>query len=253
MTRIVPKTPAELAKMRRAGKVVAKALELVKEEACPGLTTQRLDEMVEDLIRQSGADPAFKGYRGFPASICTSINEQVVHGIPGPRQLEEGDILSVDVGALLNGYYGDAAITVPIGDITDEAQRLIEVTREALNAAIMVLRPDVTIAEIGQAVQDTVEEAGFSVVRKYTGHGIGSQMHEDPQIPNFVGSWPSGRGPSLPEGATVAIEPMVNAGSYDVRELSDGWTVITEDGKLSAHFEHTVAVEEHGPTIMTVV
>lgn len=252
MPRIAAKTPAELAKMRKAGRVVARALELVREEARPGLTTGRLDEMVEELIRSEDAEPAFKGYRGFPASTCTSINEQVVHGIPGPRELKEGDILSVDVGALLNGYYGDAAITVPIGEISPRAQEIIDVTRRALDAALGVIRPGVRISEIGRAVQNIAREAGFSVVRKYTGHGIGKQMHEPPQVPNFTGTW-SRRGPALPAGATVAIEPMINAGTYKVKELKDGWTVVTRDGKLSAHFEHTVAVQAHGPAIMTVL
>lgn len=252
MPPIASKTPAELAKMREAGRVVARALKLVREEARPGLTTGRLDEMVEELIRAEGAEPAFKGYRGFPASICASLNEQVVHGIPGPRELKAGDILSVDVGALLKGYYGDAAITLPIGECSREAHRLIDVTRRALQAALSVIRPGVRIHEISGAVQETARKAGFSVVQKYTGHGIGSQMHEPPQVPNFTGSW-SRRGPALPAGATVAIEPMVNAGTYKVEELEDGWTVVTLDGMLSAHFEHTVAVEEHGPVIMTAL
>ena len=253
MPRIASKTPADLAKMRRAGKVVAAALQLVREEARPGLSTEELDEMVEALIRERGAEPAFKGYRGFPASICTSINEQVVHGIPGPRTLKDGDILSVDIGSILDGFYGDAAVTVTIGNCSREAKRLIDVTREALNAGLEVIRAGVRISEIGRTIQQTVREAGFDVVRKYTGHGIGSQMHEPPQIPNYAASWPSVSSPRLPAGATVAIEPMVNAGSYKVKELKDGWTVVTQDGELSAHFEHTVAVEERGPAIMTVL
>lgn len=250
---IKTKTPAARGKMRKAGRVVAKALKLVEDEADVGVSTGALDAMAEDLIREHGATPAFKGYRGFPASICASINEEVVHGIPGERQLEDGDILSVDIGALLDGYYGDAAISIPIGSVTETATKLIETTRRALDAAIKVIRPGMKVSDISRAVQDCAETAGFGVVRKYTGHGIGSDMHEPPQIPNFVSNWPMAKDPELESGAVVAIEPMLNSGTYKVREKEDGWTVVTRDGSLSAHFEHTVSVEEHGPTILTIL
>jgi len=251
MAQIKVKSPSELAKMRQAGKVVAEALELMRREAKPSVKTKSLDEMVEDLIRSRDCVPAFKGYRGYPATVCTSINEQVVHGIPDARELKSGDLLSVDVGAFYQGYAGDAAITVEIGECEPEARRLLEVTREALEAALEVVRAGVRVSEISTAIQQTAEAAGFQVVRQYTGHGIGSALHEDPQVPNAVGR-PFGKGPALPRGAAVAIEPMVNAGVYEVEVLSDGWTVVTKDRKLSAHFEHTVVVEEHGPVVLTV-
>ncbi|MFP4175636.1 MAG: type I methionyl aminopeptidase [Planctomycetota bacterium] len=250
MTSIATRKPPELAGMKKAGRIVARALDVVKEEARAGMTTGELDAMVEELIRDNGARPAFKGYRGFPASICTSINEEVVHGIPGERRLEDGDILSVDIGSELDGYYGDAAITVPVGEVSRESRRLIDTTRRALDAAIDVIRAGVTLDEIGRAVENEAIGQGFSVVRQYTGHGIGTQMHESPQIPNF----PAGNGRTvLPAGATVAIEPMINAGTHRVKQLDDGWTVVTKDGRRSAHFEHTIAVEENGPSIMTVL
>ncbi len=249
---ILTKSPAERGKMRKAGRVVAKALRLVEEEAAIGVTTGALDAKVEKLIRDCGATPAFKGYRGFPASICTSINEEVVHGIPGERKLQDGDILSVDIGALLDGYYGDAAVSVPIGDVDSEGHELIETTKKALDSAVQAIRPGMKVSDISRAVQNCAETAGFGIVRKYTGHGIGSSMHEAPQIPNFVSNWPMREDPVLEVGAVVAIEPMLNCGTYKVKEQDDGWTVVTEDGSLSAHFEHTVSVEEHGPAIMTV-
>jgi len=251
MARIGVKTPAELSKMREAGRIVAAALRLVRQEAVPSVTTAKLDAMVEELILSLGGTPAFKGYRGYPASICTSINEQVVHGIPGPVELKEGDLLSVDAGVFYKGYAADAAVTLEIGECDAEARRLHRVAEEALKAALAAVRSGVRVSEISRAIQDTAERAGFGVVRKYTGHGIGRALHEEPQVPNYVGVGPSADGPALPRGATIAIEPMVTEGTYHVRELSDGWTVVTRDGKRCAHVEHTVAVEDHGPLILT--
>jgi len=237
--------------MRRAGRIVAETLEAVKQQAHAGATTGQLDKLAEESIVRLGGQPAFKGYHGFPASICTSINEQVVHGIPGPVVLREGDILSVDCGAFCDGYIGDAAVTIEVGAVSPEAHRLVEVTREALAAAIEVIRPGVQVADISRAVQQTAEAAGFSVVKNYTGHGIGSRMHEEPAVPNFVPARGPKRSPALPAGATVAIEPMVNAGGHEVEVLEDGWTVVTKDGALSAHFEHTIAVTAVGASILT--
>lgn len=252
MSRIKPKTDAEIEKMRRAGRLVARALELVQEEAEVGVTTGHLDRIVEGFFREHGATPAFKGYRGYPATICTSINEQVVHGIPGERKLKDGDLLSVDVGAFLEGYAGDAAITLQVGRCGREARKLADVTRRALDRAVEALRPSVSVSEIGRAVQSEVERHGFRVVEKYTGHGIGRELHEPPQVPNFVSRRRS-KDQVLPRGATVAIEPMVNAGQGTTRVLPDGWTVVTADGKLSAHFEHTVAVTAHGADVLTTL
>ena len=254
MVRIVPKTPSELSKMREAGRIVAEALELVKQKARPSVTTAALDGMVEEFILSRGAKPAFKGYRGYPASICTSINQQVVHGIPGPTQLKEGDLLSVDIGATHNGYVGDAAVTVEIGECDPESKRLVRTACESLQAALDVVRSGVRVSDISRAVQETVEAAGFSVVRKYTGHGVGRHMHEEPrEVPNFVSPSLLRRSPALPRGATVAIEPMVNAGTHHTQVLADGWTVVTRDGKRSAHVEHTIAVEDCGPVILTAL
>ena len=253
MARIRSKSPAELAKMREAGRVVAEALELIRQEAGPSVTTKSLDAIVEDLIRSRGCTPAFKGYRRFPASICTSLNEQVVHGIPGDVKLKDGDLLSVDVGAVYEGYVGDAAATFEIGTCTAEARRLVEATRRTLDAALQVVRAGVRVAEISAAIQRTAEAAGFQVVRQYTGHGIGKCMHEEPQIPNAVMGGAMRASPVLPRGATIAIEPMVNAGTGEVEVLDDGWTVVTKDRRLSAHFEHTVVVEKDGPVILTVL
>ena len=253
MARIVPKTPAELAKMRRAGRIVAEALEMIRREAKTSVTTGSLDGMVEDLIRSRDAVPAFKGYRGFPASICTSINEQVVHGIPGQRRLKDGDVLSVDVGVFCDGYAADAAVTMEIGDAGEEARRQIRVGREALDAALAVIRSGVRLSQIGLAVQSTARAAGFNVVRKYTGHGIGREMHEYPQVPNFATSWHLSSGPELPRGATIAVEPMVTAGTSNVEELEDGWTVVTKDRRLAVHVEHTLVVEDHGAVILTTL
>ena len=238
--------------MRQAGRIVAEALEAVRRMARPGATTAELDEAAEETIRRLGARPAFKGYRGYPATICTSVNEQVVHGIPGPIELKCGMLLSVDCGAVYKGYNGDAAITIRIGDCGPEADRLVQVTQAALNAGIDVLRPGVRLCEVSRAVQETAEAAGFSVVRRYTGHGIGKRMHEYPPVPNFVSPGDDDHSPILPSGATLAIEPMVNAGKSAVHVLEDGWTVVTRDGKPSAHFEHTVVVTGVGASILTL-
>ena len=245
---IVTKSAAELEIMREAGRVTAAALRAVGEAVRPGVTTGELDALAEDVIRSAGAAPAFKGYHGFPASLCTSVNAEVVHGIPGKRRLHAGDILSVDCGAIVDGYYGDAARTFPVGEPTDEALRLMKVTSESLEAGIACCVPGQRLYDVSAAVQGIVEAAGFSVVREYVGHGIGRSMHEDPQVPNYGRA---GTGPVLQTGVVLAIEPMVNAGGADVRSLDDGWTVVTVDGSLSAHFEHTVAVTDRGPFVLT--
>ena len=238
--------------MRQAGRIAAEALRAVEERARVGVTTAELDQVAEEVIRRLGARPAFKGYRGYPANICTSINEQVVHGIPGAIDLKDGDLLSVDCGAVYEGYVGDAAVTIEIGGCSALARRLVRATQEALAAAIDVLRAGVKVVEVSRAVQETAEAAGFSVVRAYTGHGIGRNMHEEPPVPNFVGRKDLKHSPTLPSGATVAIEPMLNAGKEDVVGLQDGWTVVTRDHGLSAHFEHTVAVTDVGASILTL-
>jgi len=244
------KSSRELTLMREAGRIVAQVLEAMKAKAAPGVTTAELNEEAERLIRKMGAIPSFKGYHGYPAAICTSINEQVVHGIPDGRRLKEGDILSVDVGAIFKGYHGDAAITIPIGDVSADAQRLLEVTEGALWAGIAKARAGLRTGDISAAIQEWVERRGMSVVREYTGHGIGRTMHGDPQIPNFGRP---GTGYILRPGMTFALEPMVNLGTWKTKVLGDGWTVITEDGRLSAHFEHTVAVTDGEPQVLTVL
>jgi len=252
MARVIPKTPAELSKMRQAGKILAEALALSRRQARPAVTTGAIERSLDELIRSRGGVPAFKGYRGYPAAVCTSINEQVVHGIPGRRKLKEGDLLSVDVGVSFEGYMADAAITIEIGRCGAQARRLVQTTRRALDAAIAVLRSGVRVSEISRAVQQTVEPDGFGVIRDLTGHGIGRELHEPPSVPNFVNSPWLSAGPVLPRGATIAIEPMVSEGGYEVDLLDDGWTYVTRDGKLAAHFEHTVAVDEDGPVILTL-
>lgn len=236
--------------MRRAGKVVREVLELVRSQVKPGATTLDLEAAAEKKIAELGARPAFKGYHGFPAVLCTSINSEVVHGIPSSKRvLKEGDIVSVDCGAVVDGYYGDAAITVPVGQKIDpKTDRLLKVTEASLHAGIAAVKPGATLGDIGSAVQKVVEAEGFSVVRDFVGHGIGSSMHEDPQVPNFG---EAGRGMKLRTGMVIAIEPMVNAGKPDVRVLKDGWTAVTDDGSMSAHFEHTVAVTDNGARILT--
>lgn len=247
---VVLKSAQEIEKMRRAGKVVREVLELVRNQVKPGATTLDLEKAAEKRIAELGAKPAFKGYHGFPCVLCTSINSEVVHGIPSKRRvLKEGDIVSVDCGAVIDGFYGDAAITVPVGEkIAPDTARLLKVTEASLHRAIEAVKPGATLGDIGAAVQGVVEAEGFSVVRDFVGHGIGSSMHEDPQVPNFG---QAGQGMKLRTGMVLAIEPMVNAGKPGVRVLKDGWTAVTNDGSMSAHFEHTVAVTDTGARILT--
>jgi len=235
--------------MREAGRVVADVLTRLAAMVAPGVTTADLDELAEKRIHQAGAVPAFKGYHGYPATICASVNEEVIHGIPsGRRVLNEGDVISIDVGASLDGYYGDSALTLPVGQVSEEAATLLRVTEEALYKAIERVKVGGRVSDIGHAVQQHVEAYGFSVVREFVGHGIGQRMHEEPQVPNYG---EPGRGPRLAEGMVLAIEPMVNAGKPAVKVLADGWTAVTRDSSLSAHFEHTVAVTADGPWILT--
>ena len=245
---IIRKSAGEIEQMERAAQVVAETLQLLGEHVSPGVTTEDLDELAEEFIRSRGGVPTFKGYRGYPASICTSPNSMVVHGIPGPYMLREGDVLSVDVGVTLGGFVGDSAYTFPVGEISDEAQRLLDTGEAALAAGIEQARPGSHLSDIGHAIQATTEAAGFSVVRSLVGHGVGRQMHEDPQIPNFG---EPGHGPILQPGMTLAIEPMINAGDPGVYLHDDEWSISTDDESLSAHFEHTVAVTENGPKILT--
>ena len=247
---VVLKSSQEIEKMRRAGKVVREVLELVRGHVKPGATTLDLERVAEAKINELGAKPAFKGYHGFPCVLCTSINQEVVHGIPSKKRvLKEGDIVSVDCGAIVDGYYGDAAITVPVGEnIAPDTARLLAATEKSLYAGIAAVKPGATLGDIGAAVQGVVDAEGFSVVRDFVGHGIGSHMHEDPQVPNFG---EAGSGMKLRAGMVIAIEPMVNAGKPDVRVLRDGWTAVTDDGSMSAHFEHTVAVTDTGAKVLT--
>jgi methionyl aminopeptidase len=246
---IVCRSAAELEKMRAAGRLVGEVLTALSAMVAPGVTTADLDALAEKLIADAGATPAFKGYHGYPATICASLNEEVIHGIPsGRRVLAEGDIVSIDVGASLSGYFGDSAVTLPVGRVSEEAALLLRVTEEALFKAIEQTRPGSRLYDIGHAVQHHVEAHGFSVVREFVGHGIGQRMHEEPQVPNYG---EPGRGPRLSEGMVLAIEPMVNAGKPAVKVLADGWTAVTRDRSLSAHFEHTVAVTAGEPWILT--
>jgi methionyl aminopeptidase len=246
---IIRKSPQELDRMRRAGRVVADTISRLLPEVRPGITTADLDRIAEGHIRSVGAVPSFKGYRGFPASICTSVNEELVHGIPGPRRLAEGDMISLDAGAIWEGYHGDSAVTVFVGEPpSSEAEKLVRVTEESLEAAIAQVRPGNRLSDVSNAVQQVVEGAGFSVVREYVGHGIGQSMHEDPPVPNYG---PPGRGPELRPGLVIAVEPMVNMGGWETRLLADDWTVVTADGNLCAHFEHTIAVTDEGPEVLT--
>jgi len=246
---VVCKSPVEIEKMHRAGLIVWGALEKMRAMVRPGLATKELDECAEAYTAEHHARPAFKGYRGYPGSVCTSINNEVVHGIPSPsRRVREGDILSMDFGVELEGYFADAALTVPVGKISPERENLLRVTRESLERAIEKLRPGNRLGDVSSAVQQWVEKHGYSVVREFVGHGIGTRMHEDPQVPNYGAP---GQGPRLLEGMVLAIEPMVNAGGSGVRVLDDDWTAVTEDGSDSAHFEHTVAVTSNGPWILT--
>ena len=245
---IVCKSSSELEKMRAANALVADVLGELRSLATPGVTTQELDVVAEARVREAGAVPAFKGYQGYPATLCASINDAIVHGIPSTRPLVEGDIVSLDMGVVLDGFYGDSALTVGIGGISEQAETLLQVTQEALDRAIERTRVGGRVSDLGAAVQRHVEANGFSVVREFVGHGIGTQLHEEPQIPNYG---EPGRGPRLLEGMVLAIEPMVSAGAPGMRVLDDGWTAVTRDGSLSAHFEHSVAVTKEGPVILS--
>jgi methionyl aminopeptidase len=245
---IAIRTAPELDLIGKSGEILRDCFLEVESALRPGVTTGELDGIAEDFIRSKGAVPAFKGYQGYPANICASVNEQVVHGIPGPLSLKQGDIVGIDIGVLREGYYADASRTYEVGEVAEEAQRLVRVTREALELAIDMVRPGNHLSDISHAIQAHVEDAGYQVVRALVGHGIGQRMHEEPQIPNFGAP---GNGPVLKPGMVLAIEPMVNEGSYEVLTLKDAWTYVTVDGKLSAHFEDTVAVTENGHLVMT--
>nr|NNM90460.1 type I methionyl aminopeptidase [Bacilli bacterium] len=247
---ITIKSKHEFEIMREAGRIVAMVHAEMARVVAPGITTKELDSIAEAIIRKAGATPSFKGYNDFPASICASVNEELVHGIPSKRVLNEGDIISIDVGAYYKGYHGDSAWTYPVGAISQKAQELLDVTQESLFQGIRQAQPGNRLSDISHAVQVYAESLGYSIVRDYVGHGIGRDMHESPQVPNYG---PAGRGLRLRPGMALAIEPMVNVGSYDVVTLDDDWTVVTKDGSLCAHFEHTVAIHEEGPVIMTVL
>lgn len=245
---VILKRPDQIEKARASNRIVAEVLKTLREKIVPGVTTAQLDKMAQQLAEKKGAKPAFKGYRDYPYSLCTSVNEQVVHGMPSDRVLVEGDIVGIDFGIYLDGFYGDAAITVPVGKVNPKAQRLMRVTKESLYAAIAEMKEGGRLGDVSAAVQTTVEDAGYSVVRDFVGHGIGESLHEEPQIANFGRK---GRGIELKRGMVFAIEPMVNEGTYKVKILPDGWTVVTEDGSLSAHYEHSVAITENGPDILS--
>jgi len=234
--------------MEVANQIVAEILGEIKERVGPGVETRELDELAEEMCRDRGVEPAFKGYRGYPRSICISVNEEIVHGIPGPRRLKAGDVVSLDFGVKYRGYYGDAALTVAVGQVSFRTRELLEITEKSLYAGIEQARVGKHLSDISHAVQTTVEGAGFGVIREFVGHGIGRSLHEDPQIPNFG---PPGRGPLLQAGMTLAIEPMTTMGTWQVKILKDGWTAVTQDGSYSAHFEHTVAVTENGPLVLS--
>ena len=245
---IVLKSDEEIKRMAEVCRIVAEVLEGLKKHVSPGVTTKELDEVAESYIISKGARPAFKGYRGYPSTLCASVNEQVVHGIPSADKLKNGDIISIDVGAYYKGFYGDSAITLPVGTISKEAQKLLTATENALEAGIKMAVVGNRLSDISSAIQKYVESEGFSVVRTFVGHGIGRELHEEPQIPNYGRP---GTGPKLLEGMTLAIEPMVNSGGWAVDILKDGWTAVTKDGSLSAHFEHTVAIINNGQSILT--
>jgi len=245
---VVLKSPKEIEKIRESNQIVAKILSVLQSEVKPGIDTLYLDNLAEELARENNATPAFKGYRGFPYSLCASVNEAVVHGFPSKRKLKEGDILSMDFGVLFGGYFGDSALTVGVGKVSESASRLMNVTEQALYKGIDQAVANGRLSDISHAVQKHVEDAGFSVVRIFVGHGIGSNLHEDPQIPNFG---KPGMGIHLKPGMTLAVEPMVNQKSYDVEILEDGWTAVTKDCGLSAHFEHTIAITNNGPAILS--
>jgi methionyl aminopeptidase len=247
---VIIKSPREIEQLKRSNAMVAEVFEKLRGMIVPGITTRELDQVAEEFILLKGARPAFKGYRGFPATLCISINDEVVHGIPGQRRLKEGDIVSLDVGVNYIGYFGDAAITLPVGEVDPEAKRLLEVTKKALYIGIEKAKAGNRLFDISYAIQNWVESHGFSVVRDFVGHGIGRELHEEPQIPNF--GTPH-QGPRLEKGMVFALEPMVNEGTHEVRVLSDGWTVVTADGKRSAHFEHTIAITDDGAEILSVL
>ena len=247
---IILKTRREIEIMRKAGRLVAESHELVRKYIKPGITTKELDQIVEDFLKSQNAIPTFKGYNGFPYSICASVNEEVVHGMPGDRKLKEGDIISVDIGATFEGYVGDSAKTFFVGEVDDEKRRLVEVTRQSFYEGIKFAKESCRLSDISHAIQEYVENAGFSVVRDYVGHGVGKNMHESPQIPNFG---KPGKGPRLQQGMVLAIEPMINAGTYNVKVLDNDWTVVTLDGKPSAHYEHTIAITDGEPELLTVL
>ena len=245
---IIIRSNREIERLKRSNAIVAEVLRELKKAIAPGVIAQELDRIAEEVIRSRGAIPAFKGYRGFPKSLCVSINEEVVHGIPNHRRLREGDVVSLDVGVNLNGYFGDAAITLPVGEVDEEAQRLLNVTEQALSMGIEKARVGNRLFDISCAIQAWVESNGFSVVRDFVGHGIGKSLHEEPQIPNFGEAH---QGPRLEQGMVFALEPMVNEGTYEVKILSDGWTVVTADGKRSAHFEHSIAITDGEAEILS--
>jgi len=246
---ITCRSAAEIERLARVNRLVGQVLKELMGVVAPGVSTRDLDELAERRLLEAGALPAFKGYHGYPATICASVNEQVIHGIPNARPLVEGDIVSIDMGAKLDGFFGDSAVTVPVGRVSPEAARLLEVTRTSLERAIAAVKPGGRVHDIGAAVQQHVEAQGYSVVREFVGHGIGTSLHEEPQIPNYG---TAGRGARLAEGMVLAIEPMVNAGKPAVKVLSDGWTAVTKDGSLSAHFEHTVVVTSEGCRVLTL-
>ena len=246
---IICRSQSEIGKLRRVNRLVAEILAELRALVAPGVTTGDIDRLAEERVKAAGAEPAFKGYHGYPATICASVNEQVVHGIPSNRPLEDGEIVSLDMGARLDGFFGDSAVTVAVGSVPVEASRLLQVTEEALFHGIEAVKPGARVSDIGAAVQQHVEAHGFSVVREFVGHGIGTSLHEEPQIANYG---PGGRGPRLAEGMVLAIEPMVNVGKPAVKVLADGWTAVTRDGSLSAHFEHTVVVTPEGCEILTL-
>lgn len=247
---IICKTPREIEIMREAGRIVALTHQELKQHITPGITTKELDQIAEKTIQKYGATPSFKGYNGFPGSICASVNEELVHGIPGKRKLKEGDIISIDIGAKYNGYHGDSAWTYPVGSISESVQKLLDVTEKSLYLGLEQVKPDERLSNISHAVQTHAEENGFSIVREYVGHGIGQDLHEDPQIPHYG---PPNRGPRLKPGMVICVEPMVNQGRRYVKTLSDDWTVVTVDGKWCAHFEHTIALTEAGYEILTTL
>ena len=245
---IICKSQAEIEKLRRSGLLVREILDELRQQVHPGVTTMELEKYAEKRLAQSGAKAAFKGYRGYPCCLCASVNNEIVHGIPSSRKLKEGDIISLDLGAILDGFYGDSALTVPVGEISDATRRLLRVTEEALERGIEKAQLGNRLGDISAAVQEYVEGNGYSVVRDMVGHGIGRELHEEPQVPNFGRA---GQGPALKEGMVFALEPMVNAGGYEMRILADNWTAVTADGSNSAHFEHMVAVTRNGPDVLT--